>query len=100
MESTNKNKIEIEVIDQCTSPYTVLINGKNFNDFDNKKEFLIKFITDYIQNSEEDQLQQIFSTIMLDHPFLNESLTICEMERCDQCGDYNHYEKFTIEKNI
>jgi hypothetical protein len=92
--------MEIEIIDYCNSPFSVKVNGKELEDIENAKEILIKFVTEIIENGDEHVLAQLLSTLVFDHPRLNESLSESTMEKCDQCGDYNRYEKYIIENNI
>lgn len=89
--------MEIEIIDGCTSPFVVKIDGKEFSEIENRKEFLIKFVEEIIEKADDNLLEQLLATLVYDHPGLNESISESMMEKCDQCGDYNQYEKYIIE---
>jgi len=92
----SKNKIVVEITEYCTSKPNIKINGINFDEIENKKEFLIGFLTDLIEESNDDNLHNIISGVIYDHPRLDVNEIISDMHKCDQCEDFNVYEKFTI----
>jgi len=81
----------IEALDYCTEPFEMRIDGKNFKEFENRKEYL-KSIIDEL---EDDVLEHILLDLMYYHP---KAVDESENDYCEQCGDHNMYTKFTISK--
>lgn len=90
-----RNEIyEIEITEGCMSPFNITINGKDFKTLNDRKEFLINFISEL----EDQDLERLFHDMLFYHPgAVDETL---EVDKCDQCGDYNTYEKFILHSSV
>jgi len=76
----------------CYGPI-LTINGKDYKDYTNEE--LIEFLNDMFENDLNAGLL-LRECVQKGLDFLQADLVESSSSSCDQCGNYNHYNKFKI----
>jgi len=81
---------EFEIGDYCFSKH-LTINGKDYEDY--SKEEILEFIDDFLKNdiNPDITMREIFENL-LEH--LEFDLVESDSSTCEQCGDWNSYQKY------
>jgi len=83
----------IEVHDYCLG-FSLTIDGKDFKDFENRKEY----IKELIDQMEDGDLEHILQNLLHHHPNVTDEEYTHDV--CEQCGDNNIYEKIILNKKL